>query len=516
MSAHRSIANHSTTPARKEPGRAGAGVSGPAQTGGSKPARAAIPEATCRISAEGAVVEADSAFAGMLGFTREELLEVNARDLYRDPVEWQKLVDRYRRDPRLERVSALQAELRRRDGRPVHALLNGRAVRDARGRLEGFEVVAEDCTEKRELAAKLLQAQKMEAMGRLAGGVAHDFNNLLTVIKGYSDLLMQEAAPGSPAWRAAQQINLAADRASFLTTELLAFSRQQVVQPRLLDLNRVVADTQKMLARLIGEDIELEARLSESPVMVELDPGQITQVLLNLAANSRDAMPRGGKLAIETSNFEVTETTGPSKATLPSGRYALLSVSDTGCGMEGEGTKSSLAAIQAIAKQSGGDVWVTSEKGRGTTFAVCFAGAEQSCRAEAPQEARKPVRSAPARILLVEDEARVRELIGALLRRQGHTVLEAADGREALEAAEHSETPVQLLMTDVVMPEMNGRDLAKNLLSINPNIKRLFMSGYTANVIAHHGVLDQGVHFIQKPFSMKDLAAKAREALDKE
>lgn len=478
-----------------------------------------------RTTIDGRILEANPAFAQMLGYSCEELQGMNARDWYRDPVERQRLIARYQRDPRRERVSE-QVAFRHKDGRVIRASLNGRALRDSAGSLTGFEVIAEDLTEKAEMQARLVHAQKMEAMGRLAAGVAHDFNNVLTVVKGYSESRLQEAAEGSVQRRAAEQIGAAADRASSLIHYLLAFSRQQAVQPRLLDLNRLITDTQKMLERFIGEDIRLTVRLSPLPVLVELDPGHLTQVILNLAATSRDAMPQGGTLTIEVSQTDLSQPCLP----LEPGRYALLSVSDSACGVEregfrhilealfsckqpGEGHAPGLATLYAIVKQSGGDIQVTAQPGRGTTFSVYLPRAEEACPDGRLQPAAAPARSPSATILLVEDEERVRELIAALLRRQGHAVLEAGDGQAAAEAAKASPLPIELLMTDVVMPGISGPELVAMVQALHPNAKVIYMSGYSEESMAQHGWAGGGVPLLQKPFTIETLRAAVQEVL---
>jgi nitrogen-specific signal transduction histidine kinase/ActR/RegA family two-component response regulator len=385
--------------------------------------------------------------------------------------------------------------------------------------------------EKAKLEAQLQQAQKMESVGRLAGGVAHDFNNMLSAILGHAELALDQVDPARPLQAHLQEIQKAARRSADLTRQLLAFARKQTVQPKVLDLNETVESMLKMLQRLIGEDIQLTWQPEANLWPVRVDPSQIDQILANLCVNARDAISGVGKMTIETGNSALDEAYCAEHAGFSPGEYVRLTVSDDGCGMDretlahifepfyttkgvGEGTGLGLATVYGIVKQNNGFINAYSEPGQGTTFTIYLprqvAKAEQA-REEGPAE---PVARGHETILLVEDEPVILELTKMLLERLGYAVLAAGTPGEALRLARKQAGEIHLVMTDVVMPEMNGRDLAKNLLSLYPSLKRLFMSGYTANVIAHHGVLDPGVHFIQKPFSIKELADKVREALD--
>jgi PAS domain S-box-containing protein len=379
---------------------------------------------------------------------------------------------------------------------------------------------------------QLVQARKMEAIGRLAGGVAHDFNNLLTAIIGYSELLLGELNPYDPRRGDVEEINKAADRAAVLTRQLLAFSRKQVLQPQVLDLNTTVSNMEKMLRRLIGEDIDLVTILDPALGQVKADPGQIDQVLMNLAVNARDAMPRGGKLTIETMNAYLDENYARQHVDVQPGSYVMLAVSDTGLGMDeetlshlfepffttkdvGQGTGLGLSTVYGIVKQSGGHLWVYSEPGQGTTFKVYLPRVEEA--AEAAQRIQVPTESLQGReiVLLVEDADVVRDLARLVLLQRGYTVLEARDGEEAIQICEQHEGPVHLIVTDVVMPGgMSGRQLAERLATLRPEMKVLYMSGYTDNAIVHHGVLEPGMAFLQKPFAPEALARKVRETLD--
>jgi len=387
--------------------------------------------------------------------------------------------------------------------------------------------------ESRKLEAQLLQSQKMESVGRLAGGVAHDFNNLLGVITGYGDLLRKKLPEDPRLKKYADGILKAAERAADLTRQLLAFSRQQVLQPRTLDLNAVVRETEKMLRRLIGEDIELVTRLQNSVGFVRADAGQIGQVLMNLAVNARDAMPRGGRLALETSDVDLDETYARLHAGVEPGRYVMLAVVDTGLGMSrevqarifepffttkeaGKGTGLGLATVHGIVKQSRGHVFVYSEPGRGTAFKIYLPRADEpkaDVERESPAEDELPRGSET--ILVVEDEASLRALIRESLEALGYRVLAAQHGREALEICLGHPGPIHLLMTDVVMPGMGGRELAERAYAAQRQIKVLYMSGYTDDAVVIHGVTAKDMPFLQKPFTAVTLARKVREVLDR-
>lgn len=389
----------------------------------------------------------------------------------------------------------------------------------------------QDITERKQIEEQFRQAQKMEAIGRLAGGVAHDFNNLLTVIIGHSALLLSQLKD-TDLGQDIKQIEKAGERAASLTRQLLAFSRKQVLQPKILDLNGIVSDVEKMLRRLIGEDIDLGIALDPGLGRVKADPGQVEQVILNLVINARDAMPWGGKITIETTNVNLDETYTRRHVGVESGPYVMLAVSDNGIGMDertlahiyepffttkgkDKGTGLGLATVYGIVKQSNGHIWVYSEPGQGATFKVYLPRVEESLGVSEASSARaRPIRGSET-ILLVEDETQVRNLTRKILQENGYTVLEARHGEEALELCQQNEGPIHLLLTDVVMPGgMSGRELAERLLSLRPEIKVLYMSGYTDNAIIHHGVLDAGTAFIQKPFDPNALAHKVRAVLD--
>lgn len=384
----------------------------------------------------------------------------------------------------------------------------------------------------REREEQLRQSQKMEAVGRLAGGVAHDFNNLLTAIIGYSQLIHARLDRTSPLRHDVEEIQKASQRASALTSQLLAFSRKQVIQPKVLDLNLVIANLEKMLRRLIGEDVELTTRFDQNPVFAKADPGQIEQVIMNLAINSRDAMPQGGKLIIETSNVILDEVYASKRGPgVKPGPHVCLTVTDTGCGMDKEvqshifepffttkeqskGTGLGLSTVYAIVNQNGGDIRVDTRPGKGASFKIYLPRVDSPSEETITNKARKELRSECETILLVEDEDVVRSLVREILNMQGYNVLEAANGVKALPVCEKHEGQIHLMLTDVVMPQMGGRELAERVARLRPATKVLFMSGYTDDAIVHHGVLDAGISFIQKPFAPDVLARKVREILD--
>jgi len=398
--------------------------------------------------------------------------------------------------------------------------------------LVGAVVTFLDVSHQKKLEEQFQQAQKMEAIGQLAGGVAHDFNNLLTIINGYSDILLQSTPPDDPNREFLEEISKAGARSAALTRQLLAFGRQQVLAPKVLDLNEVVRDTEKMLRRVIGEDIDLTVTLHPRLGSVKADPGQMEQVLLNLVVNARDAMPQGGKLTIETSNVVLDEDYARSHAGARPGQYVILAVTDTGLGMTeevkrrlfepffttkgpGKGTGLGLAVIHDIVKQSDGSIDVHSEPGLGASFRIYLPRVEQA----APTGQSRPDCSPPPRgtetLLLVEDDDAVRALIRFTLQRCGYTVLEASHGEEAIKVATNHQEKIHLLVTDVVMPGMGGRVLAERLLSLRPEMKVLYLSGYTDDAVVRHGILHQEVNFLQKPFSPKALAHEVREVLAK-
>jgi len=404
----------------------------------------------------------------------------------------------------------------------------GRELRQAEGRRE-HKRAEEDAL--RQSEEQLRQSQKMEAIGRLAGGISHDFNNLLTAIIGYSEFLLFRLDQEDPLRKYAEEIKKAGERASSLTRQLLAFSRKQVLQPEVLDLNIIVADLDNMLRRLIGEDIELVTLLEPDLGAVKVDPGQMEQVIMNLAVNARDAMPYGGKLIIETANVDLDELYARQHSPIRPGHYVMLAVSDNGCGMDketlshifepffttkeqGKGTGLGLSTVYGIVKQSEGFIWVYSEPGTGTTFKIYLPQVQGAERWPKTSPLTTRMQRGSETILLVEDEEVVRELVGKLLPVNGFTVLAARNGSEALAICQQHKGPIHLLLTDVVMPQMSGRQLAAHLSKLHPEMKVLYMSGYTDDAIIRHGVLEPGLAFIQKPFTIDTMIQKVREVLD--
>jgi two-component system, cell cycle sensor histidine kinase and response regulator CckA len=390
--------------------------------------------------------------------------------------------------------------------------------------------VSTDITARKGLEEQLRQSQKMEAVGRLAGGIAHDFNNVLTAILGYSQMLLVDLPEGDTRREDVQEIEHAANRAATLTRQLLAFSRRQVLQPQILDLNALVENLDKFLRRLIGEDIDLRVHSSPDLWLVSADSGQMEQVIMNLAVNSRDAMPTGGKLTLETANVELDAGYAQRHIAVTPGQYVMLAVSDTGTGMDeetqarifepfyttktsGKGTGLGLSTVYGIVKQSGGNIWVYSEIGRGTTFKIYLPRTTESgTPARAVRIEATDLRGTET-ILLVEDEDPVRALAVKVLRGLGYHVLEAKMGREALDIAAGHDDVIDLLLTDVVMPEYSGSELSRKLAHSRPTLKVLYMSGYTDEAIIHHGVLAANIAYLQKPFTPHALAAKVREVL---
>jgi PAS domain S-box-containing protein len=476
----------------------------------------------------GKLLMVNPALEKMLGYkSQDELLEVNlASGIYRHPAEHQKINELFLRDQHFKDV---EVEWKRKDSAFITVRCSGGPIKDEIG--TDMEVFAEDVTERRVLERQLRMAQKMEAVGRLSGGIAHDFNNLLGVIIGYIQVMKRNLVPGQPSYEYAEEIEKAGQRAVSLTRQLLAFSRQQVLEPVILNLNTRVSDMEKMLPRLIGEDVQLNLVLDPVIGQVKADPGQIEQVVMNLVVNARDAMPDGGKLTIQTANAELDVAFTREHPGSVAGRYVMLAVTDTGTGMDPEtqaqifepffttkgrdkGTGLGLATVYGVVKQSTGYIAVESEKGKGACFKVYLPRVEQPILVPSKNTPEPMTIRGSETILLVEDAEPLRMLAQLFLKENGYHVLTAANGAEAqLAAAQHTGL-IHLLLTDVVMPGINGRVLAERLAPQNPAMKILYMSGYTDSFIAGHGVLEDGTHLLYKPFKEEVLMRKIRELLD--
>ena len=488
------------------------------------------PYAIFRSGSDGGFLDANPALVSMLGYGSDsELMALDlSTDVFGDPSQSKVLVEFFKSQTQFR---GIEVGWKQKDGKLITVSLTGRPVRDEEGTLKHFEIIAEDVTERKALEAQLRQSQKMESVGRLAGGVAHDFNNLLSVILGYSEVLEDRLDHNNELRKHAEAIKKAGLRAASLTRQLLAFSRQQMLEPKVINLNKVVTDTEEMLRRLIGEDIELTTVLEPALGQVKADQGQIEQVIMNLIVNARDAMPQGGKLAIETANVELDEAFAQQHPPTLPGPHVLLAVTDTGVGMDREkqthifepffttkgknkGTGLGLAVVYGVVKQSNGYIWVYSEPGKGATFKIYLPrvveAVEKGSQSTGPPESL----SGSETVLLVEDEESLRRLTRSLLEQSGYTVLEASEGAEALRIAHQHQGTIHLLLTDVVMPGTGGRVLAEKIALNYPDTKVLFMSGYTDFAVTTHGVLEEGIFLLQKPFTRGALMRKVREALD--
>jgi two-component system cell cycle sensor histidine kinase/response regulator CckA len=430
-----------------------------------------------------------------------------------------------------EVVVSEEVELVRGDGSRATLLVNSGPIRGRNGFIVAAVVTFQDVTERKELEKELRQSQKMDAVGRLAGGVAHDFNNLLTIISGYGQMIMDSLPPDDPVRKDLEAILEASSRATALTRQLLTFSRRQVVEPHIMDLNRQVSRMNRMLRRVIGEDIELKTSLKAASSRIKADPGQIEQVILNLALNSRDAMPHGGRLTIRTEDVALDREQVAGCRALAPGSYVMLSMTDTGTGMtqealnhafepffttkaKGKGTGLGLSMVYGIVKQAGGDVTIESEPDKGTTVRLYFPVAGRPARVKKEREETGEMRGGTETILVVEDEPDVRHLASEMLKQQGYTVIEAGSGPEAVRLWRDNRDRIDLVLSDVVMPHMSGPEMTAELVKSKPGLKVIYMSGYTGETIARHGVLAQGVRFLQKPFTLRTLARKVRAVLD--
>jgi PAS domain S-box-containing protein len=480
-----------------------------------------------RASREGKFLDVNPALVTMLGYeSSDEVLALDPqKDVFRNPEEQNRLMEECKRKGRLDNF---EIKWKRKDENVITVRLSGRVVSSEKEPEEFLEVIAEDVTEKRVLEDQFRQAQKMEAVGRLAGGVAHDFNNLLMVISGYTEVLLEKLEHDDVLHIKAEAVQQAAERATTLTRQLLAFSRRQLLELKVVDLNTIISDMERLLTPLIGETIQLTTELDPDLGRTRADAGQLEQVLMNLVVNAKDAMPGGGKIIIRTSNVELDASYRREHTYIQPGPYIMLSVSDTGCGMDketqsrifepffttkekGKGTGLGLSTVYGIIKQSGGYIFAHSEIGHGTTFRIFLPRVEQ------PAECTGVVKRAQAdtrgweTVLLVEDEESVRQLVRETLESRGYKVIEACDGERALAIAS-TQNAIQLMITDVVMPGMNGQDLAKEIVKTHPATKVLFLSGYAEDTIRQQA-LPPGTAFLQKPFTLQTLLRKTREVL---
>src|SRR5216683_1183758 len=482
-----------------------------------------------RSSLEGKFLDVNPALTAILGYeSAEEVLALDPRrEVFVNPEDQVRLMEEFRRTGRMD---GIEVRWKRKDGRAVTVRVSGRAVSSADEPADVLEAIAEDVTERRILEDEFRQAQKMEAVGRLAGGIAHDFNNLLMVIGGYTEVMLAEMQQGHPLAVKARAIQQASDRATMLTRQLLAFSRKQLLELKVVDVNTVVEDMERLLRPLIGEDVELKTKLASDAGHTRADAGQLEQVLMNLVVNSKDAMPNGGRMLIETANVTRDNAHDGEQTFIRPGEYVMLSVTDSGLGMDkgtqsrifepffttkekGKGTGLGLSTVYGIVKQSGGYVVVQSEVGHGTTFNIYLPRVEGTAEAHGAVSVSRTAAGGSETVLLVEDEESVRQLVRDTLASKGYHVLEAQDGQAGLTAAAMHEGKIDLVLTDVVMPGMGGRELVQQLLGSRPGIKVLYLSGYTEDAIVNEGTIESGKAFLQKPFTLQNLSRKVREIL---
>ncbi|MCP4676453.1 MAG: response regulator [Deltaproteobacteria bacterium] len=474
------------------------------------------------------------------GFSPEEMMTMSLENMF-TPDSFKTVVEALKEEFKGEaygnldpnRARDLELQQRHKNGGLVWVEVSARFLRGEEGTPIGLLGVTRDISERKELEAQFLQAQKMEVVGRLAGGIAHDFNNLLSPILAYSELLLLDLSQNDPRHGDLNEIQKAAIRAKELTRQLLAFGRKQVLEMKTVDLHRVVSDFERILRRTVREDIDLVFHLTPEVGRIKADVSQIEQVLMNLIVNGQDAMPQGGKMIIDVAEIVLDETYAESHEGVQPGWHVMLSVSDTGYGMDdetqehvfepffttkekGEGTGLGLSTVYGIVKQHSGNIWIYSEPNMGTTFKIHFPRIDDVADGpSAAVEQRDSSAGGNESLLVVEDNMSVRKLVCGILKKHGYRIIEARNAKECLVSIERNKTSIQLLLTDVVMPETNGRDLYKKLVALLPDLKVIYMSGYTDDVIAHHGILEPGVDFIQKPISVHTLTTKIREVLDR-
>jgi two-component system, cell cycle sensor histidine kinase and response regulator CckA len=481
-----------------------------------------------RSSMEGRFLDVNPALVTMLGYgSAEEVLLLDPeKDVFARAEEHARLFEEFRLTGRLD---GIEVKWKRKDARTITVRISGRAVSSADEPADVLEAIAEDVTDRRVLEDQFRQAQKMEAVGRLAGGVAHDFNNLLMVISGYTEVILSKLDSQHPVHEKALAIQQAADRATTLTRQLLAFSRKQLLELKIVDVNAIVSDMERLLRPLIGENVELVTKLASTAGHTRADAGQLEQVLMNLVVNAKDAMPGGGTLTIETQKLAVDEGQHRGPTFIRPGSYVLLSVTDTGMGMDketqsrifepffttkemGKGTGLGLSTVYGIVKQSGGYVMVQSEEAHGSTFQIYLPRAEGAAESNSIPAPRAALGGTET-VLLVEDEESVRQLVRETLISRGYNVVEAEDGEAGLTAAANHDGIIHLVITDVVMPGMGGRELVKQLAQTRPETKVLYLSGYTEDAIVSEGTIESGTAFLQKPFTLQNLSRKVREVL---
>ncbi len=474
----------------------------------------------------------------MTGFSLDEIRGKNARILYKSDEEFQRVGRVIKRVCQEGKISEIETRWVKKDGSEMDCHIRY-ALLDPEKKDSTVLAIVEDITErnkealeKEKLRNQLNQAQKMESIGILAGGVAHDFNNILTTIMGTADLIMMDLNKDEDLYQHINEIRKAGERAAALTRQLLAFSRKEIIKPVVMNLNFTLTNIEKMLRRLIGEDIDLAVECDPELLHIKADPGQVEQIIMNLAVNAKDAMPSGGKLTIETVNVHLDRQYFIDHAVEEdSGQFVMMAVTDNGIGMDretqsrifepffttkkmGSGTGLGLSTVYGIVKQNRGHVWVYSEKNKGTTFKIYFPAIEENARIEQADNDVEPELTGNETILMAEDDEMLREMAKKMLEKAGYRIITAVSGEDAMDFVKDFNDPIDLLITDIVMPGMNGRDLAGQMQEKIPGLKVLYMSGYTANVIAHHGILDKDLNFIQKPFSHDEIASKIREILD--
>ena len=482
-----------------------------------------------RSSLEGRFLDVNPALIGMLGYNSAiEILALDPQEeVFVDPAEYTRLVDEFRRTGRMD---GFEARWKRKDGGIITVRISGRAVAGGDEPADVLEAIAEDITARRLLEDQFRQAQKMEAVGRLAGGIAHDFNNLLMVISGYTEVLLGQLTVGHPLHGKVEAIQQASDRATTLTRQLLAFSRRQLLELKVIDVNAIVTDMERLLRPLIGEDIELTTSLAPAVGCTRADAGQLEQVIMNLVVNAKDAMPSGGKICIRTASVTLDDSYRPENTFIKNGPYVMISVSDNGQGMDretqarifepffttkekGKGTGLGLSTVYGIIKQSGGYVFVQSEIDRGTVFTIYFPRIDEPSEAHGELPVSLAAAGGTETVLLVEDEDSVRQLVRETLESRGYRVLEAATGQAALTVAANHRDSIHLVITDVVMPGLNGHELVQQLLPARPALKILYLSGYAQDAFSAPLAPEAQKTFLQKPFTLQSLARKVREIL---